>query len=78
MLAHQTSSLSRGHAEQVAERYADTVGPFLRSCARTADALPPGDIGTQALYLWATAVITSYSFTVGSDRQAYVPQLIAY
>ena len=78
MLADQTSSLSRSHAEQVAERYADTVGPFLLGCPRTADALPPGDIGTQALYLWATAVIASYSFTVGSDRQAYAPPLVAY
>ena len=56
----------------MAERYADTVGPFLQGCPRTADALPPGDTGTQALYLWATAVIASYSFTIGSDRQAHV------
>lgn len=56
--------------EQVAQRFAETVGPFLGSCPATAGLLPPGDAGTQALYLWATAVIASYSFTIGDDRRA--------
>ena len=53
---------------QVAQRYAATVAPFLKSCTRTADVLPPSNMSTQALYLWATAIISSYSFTIGSDR----------
>ena len=60
---------SRGNIlKQVAQRYASTVAPFLRSRLRTADVLPPSDVSTQALYLWATAIISSYSFTIGDDR----------
>ena len=58
---------------QVAQRYAATVAPFLASCPRTADVLPPSDESTQALYLWATAIISSYSFTIGSDRWIIPP-----
>ena len=55
---------------QVAQRYAAIVAPFLKSCPRTAVLLPPGNESTQALYMWATAIISSYSFSVGDDRQA--------
>ena len=60
---------------QVAQRYASTVAPFLKSCPQTADILPPGDVGTQALYLWATAMISSYSFTIGDDRSGFNPAM---
>ena len=54
--------------EQVAQRYVAAVGPFLKSCPRTAALLPPSDAATRAMYLWATAIIASYSFTIGDDK----------
>lgn len=59
-------------AAQVRERYDRAVAPFLR--ARPQRGLPPGEPATYAAYLWATAVVSAYSFTIGDDAfQAMVP-----
>ena len=54
------------------ERYDRCIAPFLRKHPQ--QGLPPGAPGTYAAYLWATAIVSSYSFEIGDDGyQALVP-----
>ena len=51
---------------QVEEKFRTVVQPFLKSNARLG--LPHDAASTHSLYLWATAMVSAYSFTIGDDR----------
>lgn len=53
-------------AVQVEEKFLSVVQPFLKQHAHLK--LPPDAPSTYSLYLWATAVASAYSFTIGDDR----------
>jgi len=55
-------------AVQVEENFLSVVQAFLKQHAHLK--LPPDAPSTYSLYLWATAVASAYSFTIGDDRCA--------
>ncbi|BDA47006.1 probable N-lysine methyltransferase setd6 at N-terminal half [Coccomyxa sp. Obi] len=57
---------------QIERKFREVVQPFLQRNAHLK--LPHNAPSTYSLYLWATAVVSAYSFTIGDDRyQAMVP-----
>ena len=62
-LHHVYHDTSGYHAAQVRERFDRHVAPFLHGHPQ--QGLPPGALATYAAYMWATAVVSAYSFTIG-------------
>jgi hypothetical protein len=61
---------------KVEELYDEVIAPFLKRCPQLG--LAPGSPDTHSLYLWATAVVSAYSFTVGDDRSCSIISSICY
>ena len=65
--AHKHAGRTSGCVHmQVEQQYAKVVAPFLQK--HRMPGWPQQGVQQRRLYTWATAIVSSYSFTLGEDR----------